>query len=89
LSFSGDDGLVSTYNYESAWLEPHPSKPRSFILHVEINSEAVAALREIAKRNFPGYAPPDPATMAGIMFMNLRRPLEDWASAPPEPDPRP
>jgi hypothetical protein len=80
---------VSTYNYESAWLEPHPSKPRSFILHGGINSEAVSALRGIAKRNFPGDSPPDPATMAGIMFMNLPRPLEDWAEGPPEADPRP
>ena len=79
---------MSTYNYQPAWIEPHPAKPRSFILHVEIGSETVSALREMAKHNFPGDAPPDPATMAEIMLMNLRRPLEDWTT-PPEPDPRP
>lgn len=79
---------MSTYNYESAWLEPHPAKPRSFILHVEINSEAVAALREMAKTNFPA-SPPDPATMAGILLMSPGRPVDDWGTPPPASAPRP
>lgn len=79
---------MSTYNYQPAWLEPHPSKPRVFILHVEINSDAVAALREMAKVNFPA-TPPDPATMAGIMLMSPGRSVDEWGTPPAAADPRP